>query len=176
MLTMYFAILALCFVVGPVVSMVIERAVKRNEPQSRDLLALVFRWFTFWIVGVRLFTAGMVQALRPEFTADQIFGTTDPTVLPFISELGYANIGFGVIGIISLYARSWVVPAALAGVVFLGLDGIRHAVSGGDFTADRVLAMVTDLIAVVVLGACLIAVAARSRQKKTASASADPAV
>jgi hypothetical protein len=164
MFSMYIAIIVVCFVVGPVVSIIIERSVKRNDPRSRDLLALVLRWFTFWIVGVRLFTAGAVQALRPEFTADQIFGTTDPTVFPFISELGYANLGFGVIGILSLFLRSWTVPAALAGVVFLGLDGFRHAFAGGEFTADRSIAMISDLVALVVLGGCLIALAVRPRK------------
>lgn len=146
----------------------------RRKSIPRDALALTLRWFTFWIVGVRLFVAGATQAIRPDDTADTIFGTTDPTVLPFISELGDANLGFGVIGILSLFLRSWVVPAALAGVVFLGLDGIRHAVSGGEFASEHSIAMITDLIALVVLGGSLIAVAARSR-RKAVSAAAEPA-
>lgn len=163
---MYFVIIALCFVVGPIMSIIIERLVRRHRPDAPDLLTLVLRWFTFWIVGVRLFTAGVVQALRPEFTAEQIFNTTDPAVLPFISELGYANIAMGVVGILTLVWRGWVPPAALLGAIFLGLDGIRHLADGGAFTPDRTLAMVTDLIAVVVLGGCLIAVAVTKRRQE----------
>jgi hypothetical protein len=32
------------------------------------------------------------QAIQPEYTAESIFGITHPVVLPFVSELGYANI------------------------------------------------------------------------------------
>jgi hypothetical protein len=174
---LYIVIIVVCFVVGPIVSIIIERVVRRENPRSRDLLTLILRWFTFWIVGVRLLLAGATQALDPEFTGEQIFGTTDPTVLPFISELGYANLGFGVIGILSLFLRSWVVPAALSGgVIFLGLDGIRHLVEGGAFTSDRATAMITDLIALVVLGGCLIALAVRSRRNRVDGPIVDQAV
>lgn len=162
----YTAIIVACFVIGPVISIVVERVVRRHDPRARDLPTLVLRWFTFWIVGVRLFTAGAAQAFQPEFTAQQIFGTTDVAVLPFISELGYANLGMGVIGILSLFVRGWAAPAALVGAVFLGLDGIRHLVEGGEFTSDRFVAMVSDLIALVVLGGSLITAAVRARRKQ----------
>lgn len=160
---MYNFFIAVCFAIGPIVSIIVASIIRRTRSQSRNLWDLALRWFTFWIVGIRLLTAGAAQALRPEFTAEQIFGTTDPTVLPFIQELGFANLAFGTIGILCLFVRPWTVPAALAGVVFLGLDGIRHLFGGGGFTTDRIVAMVTDLIALVVLGGCLIALAVRTR-------------
>lgn len=149
---MYFVIVLACFVVLPVVSIIVEVIVRRRRGTSSGLLPIALRWFTFWIVGVRLFTAGISQAIQPQFTAESIFGTDDPQVLPFISELGYANIAMGTIGILSVFIRSWTAPAAVVGAVFLGLDGIRHVVEGGEFTPERTLAMVTDLLALVVLG------------------------
>lgn len=105
-----------------------------------------------------------MQALRPEFTAETIFDTTGPEVLPFISELGFANIAIGIFGLMSLKLRSWTPPAALLGAVFLGLDGIRHIADGGAFTADRALAAVSDLVALVILGGALILYVARARR------------
>jgi hypothetical protein len=164
---MYYAIIAACFVVLPIASILIEWIVRRKDPASRDLVVMIAKWFTFWIVGVRLFVAGVTQALVPEYTAQTIFGTEDPQVLPFISELGYANIAIGTVGLVSLFKRTWTAPAALLGAVFLGLDGVRHVIEGGDFTPERTVAMVSDLLAVVVLGGSLIALAIRRTRRRS---------
>lgn len=37
-----------------------------------DILPLIGKWFVFWTVGVRLFTAGLRQIWRPQFTAQKI--------------------------------------------------------------------------------------------------------
>ena len=167
---MYIAILVGCFFVFPVISIIVELAMRRRRSERPDTLFVIARWFTFWIVGVRLFVAGAMQALDPSFTAETIFATSDPAVLPFISELGYANLALGAIGIISVFRPGWVLPAATAGAIFLGLDGFRHALAGGSFTVDRTLAMVTDFIALVVLGASAIALAVRGRRDSASHA------
>lgn len=170
---MYIGFLIGCFVVFPVVSILIEHSVRRRRGEEADLRALFLRWFTFWIAGVRLLIDGLTQAFRPEFTAESIFDTTDPTVLPFISELGYSNIAIGVVGILSIRVRSWTAPAALAAAVFLGLAGIRHLADGGSFTADRALAAGTDIFAIVILIGALLAVALRSRHDEVCPPAGD---
>ncbi len=167
--SMYYAIILGCFFVFPVISILIEYRRGRSRCEAMELSVLILRWFTFWIAGVRLLTAGLMQAFRPEFTAETIFDTTDPEVLPFVSELGYTNIAIGLIGVISIRVSTWTPPAALAGGVFLGLAGIRHLADGGAFTADRALAAGTDLFALVILLGALIVVTVQARR------SADPA-
>ncbi len=163
---MYYGMIIGCFVVFPIISIIVAHARERHRGETPDLWELILRWFTFWIVGVRLFIAGVSQAVRPEFTAETIFDTTDPAVLPFISELGFANIAMGLVGLLSIKLRSWTPPAALLGAVFLGLDGIRHVADGGAFTADRAMAAGSDLVALVILGGGLIAYCLRSRGEK----------
>ncbi len=147
----------------PILSLTIEALVRRRRGAEVDILSIALRWFTFWIVGVRLFTAGLSQAIQPQYTAGEIFGIEDPIVLPFITELGFANLALGTIGLASLFVRSWVTPAAVAGAVFLGLAGVRHVIEGGDFTPERTLATVTDLLALLVLGGGALALALRKR-------------
>lgn len=167
---MYIAMLIAFYIVLPIASIGIEVAVRRRRGEQPDIVFIVARWFTFWIVGVRLFIAGALQALNPSYTAETIFGTTDPIIMPVISELGYANLAFGTIGIVSLFRPTWVLAAATAGAVFLGLDGLRHLIEGGPYTPDRMLALISDLVALVILAGSAIAVGVSRRKSRSAVA------
>jgi len=90
------------------------------------LLLLAGKWFVFWAVGVRLFTAGMRQISRPQFTAEEILGIHNPDALILVRELGFANLSMGLVGLLSLVFTSWVIPGAVAGGLFIGIAGINH--------------------------------------------------
>jgi hypothetical protein len=62
-----------------------------------------------------------------------------------VSELGYANVSMGLVGMLSLLSQAWVTPAGLAGGLFLGLAGIKHAMNAERSTKENV-AMTTDLL------------------------------
>ena len=44
---------------------------------NTDIQTSILKWFVFYAVGMRLLTAGIKQAIEPEFTAKEIFGITD---------------------------------------------------------------------------------------------------
>jgi hypothetical protein len=134
---------------------VLSILIERSSRPGQDLVWLAGKWFVFWGVGMRLFTAGVSQTVRPEFTAGTIFGIDDPAVLPFIQELGFANIALGLMALLSLAAASWRKAAALAGGIFFGMAGIRHALSPKEMTDLRAIAMVSDLFIALVLFAFL---------------------
>lgn len=115
--------------------------------------SLVGKWFVFWAVGVRLLTAGLRQMARPQFTAHTILGIHDPRALVLVRELGFGNTAMGAIGVSSLAAPGWTVPAAVAGAIFLGLAGINHALQKPRGAHEN-LAMVSDLFVALVLAAC----------------------
>jgi hypothetical protein len=146
---MYLVMIVGLMIVAPIVSVASEFAVGGG---TGDLLLLVGKWFVFWAVGIRLFTAGLSQSLRPEFTAGNILGakTADRSVLQIVQELGFANLGFGLIGILSLAFPTWIVPAAVAGGLFLGLAGIRHIAKSGKNTKEWI-ATLTDLLVFFIL-------------------------
>jgi hypothetical protein len=103
--------------------------------------------------------AGVTQVLRPSVTAS-ILGLKEEAAGKIVSELGYANLAMGSIGILSLAFPAWLAPAALAGGLFLGLAGIKHA-SHANRSAKENLAMATDLLVACVAAAYLSAVAMR---------------
>lgn len=87
---------------------------------------LIGKWFVFWAVGWRLFLAGMRQIVQPGYTARVILGLKHDESQILVRELGFANVAFGAIGILSLFVPSWRLAAALAGGIFYGLAGINH--------------------------------------------------
>ncbi len=144
---MYALIILLVMVVLPIGSILSEYS--RLESMA-PLLPLVGRWFVFWMVGIRLLLAGLNQFFRPGYTSSRIFGIEGNDPLPFVRELGVANFSMGFVGVLSLGAPSFVMPMAIAGAVFYGIAGIRHA-TDTERNVKQNIAMVSDLFACVAL-------------------------
>jgi len=125
----------------------------RDQASIHDLPSLLLvagKWFVFWSVGVRLATAGLRQLLTPAFTARQIFKTESSEVLPFVSELGAANLSLGAAGVLSQWRPSFVLPVALSAAFFYGIAGLRHT-RDAQRSFNQNVALVSDLFLAVVL-------------------------
>ncbi len=123
---MYILMIILLMFVLPIASFLIELFLFRSP---LGIIPLIGKWFAFWAMGVRLFTAGLRQSTRPRFTAEIILGIQGTEQFLVVQELGFANLAMGLLGMSSLLARSWVFPAAIVGCLFIGLAGIRHLFS-----------------------------------------------
>ena len=143
---MYLVIVLLLMLVLPAGSVAAAHVVGSDLP----LLVLVGKWFVFWSVGVRLLLAGLRQFFQPRFTAEQIFQTKSPDVLPLVRELGVANFAAGVVGVASLAMPSFVLPSALSATIFYGVAGVRH-VAEHNKSRNENIAMVSDLFVFAVL-------------------------
>jgi hypothetical protein len=104
---------------------------------------LLGKWFIFWALGIRLFTAGISQASNPAFTA-RIFRMKYEESFVVIRELGFANISLGVMGILSVIHNDWRLLAAIAGGLFFGIAGIQHLFKKPD-SRNEVIALFYDL-------------------------------
>jgi hypothetical protein len=145
---MYIASVVLLLFVLPVISIAVERLVGTH---GSSLLVVVGRWFCFWAVGVRLFLAGVRQTIQPGFTAEAIFQVRNPEVWPIVREVGFANLSMGLLGLLSLWHREWLIPASLVGGLYYGLAGAGH-LAGKERNAKETFAMITDFVPFVVLG------------------------
>jgi hypothetical protein len=139
---MYIAAVTLLMFVLPVLSVVIESLATHNHG---PLLALIGTWFVFWAIGVRLFTAGIRQTLKPGLTSEGILGIKGKESWTLVRELGFANIAMGLAGIVSLWKPGWDVTVALIGGLFLLLDGCQHLTSRHRNLEENV-AMWSDLL------------------------------
>lgn len=145
--------LIVLMLVLPLVSCAIELALRDF---GLPLVPVIGKWLVFWGVGVRLLLAGFRQIAQPSFTAQKILGVTDERAFILVRELGFANTAMSTIAIASLFVPSWIMPAAVAGAIFLGLAGINHARQPERNSREN-LAMVTDLVLAALLAMfCLI--------------------
>ena len=124
--------------------------------QGASTLAVVAKWYVFWAVGVRLSLAGLRQIIQPRYTAETILGLKGAEALFVVRELGFANVAMGSVGLASLFAPHWVTPAAMLGAIYYGLAGINHCLHQGRNKLQN-LAMVTDLLAALLLAICCLA-------------------
>jgi hypothetical protein len=137
---MYYVMIALLMFVAPVVSIVGELAVVQNPA---ELVILVGKWFIFWGVGVRLFTAGLKQVSQPSFTAS-IMKIKSKDSYIVIRELGFANLAIGTVALSIAFNTEWIVPAAIAGAIFYGAAGLQHVTKKPATTMEAV-ALASDL-------------------------------
>jgi hypothetical protein len=110
-----------------------------------NLVFLIGKWFVFFAIGARLFVAGIRQVTGPQFTAQTIFGIKDPAAEKPVTEIGFGNLSMGLIALLTIVFPSWLVPAAIAGGLYLGLAGLKHVANAGKNRTETI-AMVTDLI------------------------------
>jgi uncharacterized membrane protein len=108
------------------------------------------KWFIFSAVGLRLFLAGIRQISKPEFTAKEIFHINSTDSFPIIRELGFANLCFGLVGIISLFKPDWRIVSAFASGLYYGLVGLLHLIKKPASTNEK-FALWTDMIIFVLL-------------------------
>jgi hypothetical protein len=144
---MYILTIILLMFVFPILSVLTELFIFHSAAR---IILLIGKWFVFWAVGVRLFTAGLRQTLRPQFTAEKILGIRGSDQLIIVQELGFANLSMGILGISTILNGNWILPAAIVGCLFIGLAGIRHVFSKERNPLEN-SAMLSNLIIFVVL-------------------------
>lgn len=111
---------------------------------------LFSKWFIFSAVGLRLFLAGIKQVKNPEFTAKQIFDLDNPDSFPILHELGFANICFGLVGIVSLLRPEWRIVSVFASGLYYGIAGVQHGLKKNSGINEK-FALWTDLIIFILL-------------------------
>ncbi len=144
---MYVAMLVGLMLVFPLTSIAVEAFTHAHGALS---IAMVGKWFVFWVVGVRLLIAGLRQIAQPRYTAETILGVKDPDARLIVRELGFANTAIGSAGVISLFLVGWTAPLAVVGAIFYGLAGINH-VAHQKRSKIQNAAMTSDFYAAAVL-------------------------
>ena len=136
---LYLTSVLLFMLILPVISIIIDAGYK-----SGIFIFYIGKWFVFWAIGIRLLTAGLRQVIKPEFTAKDILHIESIESHIIVRELGFANICFGLAGVVSLYIPEWRTAAAFTGGLYMGIAGIQHVIKKPS-TPNEMVAMVSDI-------------------------------
>ncbi|MBS1632997.1 MAG: hypothetical protein JST10_10540 [Bacteroidetes bacterium] len=112
--------------------------------------ALFGKWFIFSAVGLRLLLAGIKQVANPEFTAKEIFHIDSPDSLPIVRELGFANLCFGLVGIVTLFMPQWRVVSAFGSGLYYAVAGLQHFIKK-PAGINEMFALLTDVLIFILL-------------------------
>ena len=143
----YFAVVSVLTFILPIGCFLGQMLIDRTTSFSFDLFG---KWFIFSAVGLRLFIAGLKQTTDPGFTAKEIFHIDNPDSFPIVRELGFANLCFGLVGIISLFLPQWRVVSAFGSGLYYGIAGFQHFLKKPAGPNEK-FALVTDVIIFLVL-------------------------
>lgn len=134
------SVLLMVFII-PIVAFFAEHIVK----EMLLTFDLFTKWFIFSAIGIRLFVAGIWQSTKPDFTAKEIFHIDNRDSFPIVRELGFANICFGCMGIISLFKPEWRIVSAIIAGLYYAFSCIQHIVKK-PVSANENFALWTDMI------------------------------
>lgn len=148
----YVVIVSVLTFVLPTICTVAESLMNREAKLSFDLFV---KWFIFWAVGVRLFLAGIKQITNPAFTAKEIFHIDSTDNFPILRELGFSNLCFGLVGIVSLFVPGWRIVSAFASGLYYGLAGLLHYLKRPAGTNEK-FALASDILIFILLAICFI--------------------
>jgi hypothetical protein len=138
----YIVVVSVLTFVFPVVCTIGQILISKDTTFS---FALFGRWFIFSAVGLRLFLAGIKQTTNPLFTAKEIFHINSSDSLPIVRELGFANLCFGLIGIVSLFMPQWRIVSAFGSGLYYGIAGLQHLLKK-PAGINEMFALVTDIL------------------------------
>jgi hypothetical protein len=142
----YLIVVSLLTFILPAAGCIIEHFIS-----SLSLSFTLFgKWFIFSAVGLRLFLAGIRQTTKPAFTAKEIFHIDNPDCFPVVMELGFANLCFGLVGLISLFKPDWRIVSAFASGIYYALAGLLHLLKKPAGINEK-FALWTDIIIFAVL-------------------------
>jgi len=126
----------------PIIATLVQIFLAKDVKPSFELFG---KWFIFLAVGLRLLLAGIKQISDPAFTAKEIFHINNIETLPVVRELGFANICFGLIGIVSLFLPQWRIVSAFGSGLYYGIAGLQHLIKKPAGVNEK-FALVTDIL------------------------------
>jgi uncharacterized protein DUF6790 len=142
----YIIVVSVLTFIIPIVGFIIE-----YQPEGFIQSFILFgKWFIFSAVGLRLFLAGIRQITKPGFTAKEIFHINSQESWPIVRELGFANLCFGLVGIISVFKSEWRIVSSFASGLYYSLAGFLHLIKK-QAGANEKFALWTDLIIFLIL-------------------------
>ncbi len=103
------------FVGVPLLGAIIHLLVSKKPRSLNRITELLLLWYLGVGIGVGSLFSGLVQVISPEIVAQ----STGWGYSPFLREVGFANISYGILGLLAVRFRNFWAPAIIAYAVFM---------------------------------------------------------
>ena len=103
------------FVGVPLLGAIIHLFVSKKPRSLNRITELLLLWYLGVGIGVGSLFSGFVQVISPEIVAQ----STGWGYSPFLREVGFANISYGILGLLAVRFRNFWAPAIIAYAVFM---------------------------------------------------------
>jgi len=110
------------FVGVPLLGAIIHLFVSKKPRSLNRITELLLLWYLGVGIGVGSLFSGLVQVISPEIVAQ----STGWGYSPFLREVGFANISYGILGILSIKYRNFWAPTIIAYAVFMWGAALGH--------------------------------------------------
>lgn len=130
-------------IIIPVIFIIVEAEIRRRKDQEFKWSNLCCKWFSFWVLGFGAISVGLMQSLNPAYTASLLNVQTSDMIV--IRELGCAQIGMGILGLLAIKFHSFRKPAAISYGLFILGAVILHVARLGHINADEIVSLADDI-------------------------------
>jgi len=99
----------------PLLGAVIHFFLGKKPKSLNRITELLLLWYLGVGIGVGSLFSGLAQVLSPEMVAQ----STGWPYSPFLREVGFANISYGILGLLAVRFRNFWAPAIIAYTIFM---------------------------------------------------------
>jgi hypothetical protein len=110
------------FVVVPIIGALLHFFASKKARTKNRFIELLLLWFLGFGIGIGSIFNGLAQVFSPEMVAQSVGWPNTP----FLREVGFANISYGILGLLSIKYRSFWAPTIIAYAVFMWGAAIGH--------------------------------------------------
>ena len=104
-------------IILPLLCVLIEIAISKRQNNAIIFKNTFLKWLCFWVVGFNAISVGVMQAFNPSYTANLLHVTMSDFII--VEELGFAQLGIGIVALLSLKWVKFRKPAVMAYGIFI---------------------------------------------------------
>ena len=149
----------------PILSIGINKLVNSRKNIKQNTIELILGWAIFWSLGIRTFSAGLMQTFNPIYTNNLLQLELNDFII--IREHGLNNIGIGLLCIISFYKHFLRKYSCMIMLISCTGFSILHIIRIEKIDFNEVISLINDLIIIVIsLGGIIYYMRIKTNNKK----------
>ena len=130
-------------IILPLICILIEIAIIKRKNKSVIFKNTSLKWLCFWVVGFNAISAGVMQAFNPSYTANLLHVAMSDFII--VEELGFAQLGIGIVALLSLKWVKFRKPAVMAYGIFIFGCTVIHFLRFSAIEMGEIISTLNDI-------------------------------